>query len=54
MIDSKELCDKLGIHINTLYKYIKKGMPHIKLERKLLFNYDEVINWLKTKDKKGE
>lgn len=51
MINSKELCEKLSIHINTLYRYIEKGMPHIKLDKNYLFNYDEVVNWLKERSK---
>ena len=51
MINSKELCEKLSIHINTLYRYIEKGMPHIKLDKNYLFNYKEVINWLKERNK---
>lgn len=51
MINSKELCKKLGIHINTLYRYISKGMPHLRLDKVFLFNYEEVINWLKERNK---
>ena len=51
MISTKELCLKLGIHPNTVRNYIKKGMPVLKLEQKFLFNYDEVINWLKNRNK---
>jgi len=51
MINSKELCKKLGIHINTLYRYVEKGMPHLRLDKVFLFNYEEVINWLKERNK---
>ena len=51
MINSKELCDKLSIHINTLYRYIEKGMPRIKLDKGYLFDYDEVLVWLKERNK---
>lgn len=47
MINTNEICERLGIHKNTLYRYIKLGMPRIKLKRLFLFNYDEVIQWLK-------
>lgn len=46
MINLKELSSKLGVHHNTIRGYIKKGLPHIKLERKYLFDYDKVIEWL--------
>lgn len=51
MIGSKELCEKLGIHINTLYRYIEKGMPNVRLDKVYLFDYDEVINWLKERNR---
>lgn len=46
MIKTKELAEKLGLHVNTIYKYIEKGMPHIKIEKDYLFDYDKVIKWL--------
>lgn len=51
MIDSRELCNRLGIHENTLYNYIKKGMPCVKLDKKYVFDYDEVIKWFKERNK---
>lgn len=46
MISLRELSSKLGVHQNTIRNYIKKGLPHIQLERKYLFDYDKVIEWL--------
>lgn len=47
MIKTKELADKLGVHINTIYNYIKRGMPYIRATRTYFFDYEDVINWLK-------
>lgn len=49
MINLNELSSKLGIHQNTIRNYIKKGLPCIKLERKYLFDYDKVIEWLEAR-----
>lgn len=49
MINLKDLSSKLGIHQNTIRNYIKKGLPCIKLERKYLFDYDKVIEWLEAR-----
>lgn len=46
MIKTKELAEKLGLHVNTIYNYISKGMPHIKTDKDYLFDYDKVIKWL--------
>lgn len=46
MIKTKELAEKLGLHVNTIYNYIAKGMPHIKTDKDYLFDYDKVIKWL--------
>jgi len=50
MISSKELSEKLGVHINTIYRYIEKGMPHLKLDKVYLFDYEEVIKWIKERN----
>lgn len=47
MIKTKELANKLGVHINTIYNYIKIGMPYIRATKTYLFDYEEVIKWLK-------
>lgn len=47
MIDLNELAIRLSVHPNTIRNYIKEGMPCIKLKRKYLFNYEEIIKWLK-------
>ena len=54
MMNAEELARRLNKHINTIYNWIKKGMPCIKTEKDYLINYDEVIEWLKSRDKRGE
>ena len=54
MINARELAKLLNKHVNTIYKWIEKGMPCIKTEKNYLINYEEVITWLKSRDKRGE
>ncbi len=54
MMNAEELAKRLNKHINTIYNWIKKGMPCIKTEKDYLINYDEVIEWLKNNDKRGD
>lgn len=46
MITTKELCDRLKIHENTVYNYVKDGMPNVYVGQKFLFNLNEVLEWL--------
>lgn len=55
MINARELSKKLGMHYNTIYKWIKNGMPCIKTGKEYLVDFEEVIKWLKENDsRKGE
>lgn len=48
IIGATNLAKELGISRITVYTYIKEGMPHHrKSERKIIFDLDEVKEWLK-------
>ncbi len=48
MFTTKELSEYLKIHENTVYNFIKKGMPYYKLgSREFRFDINEVKDWLK-------
>lgn len=47
MINTTELAKRLGKHPNTIRNWIKKGLPNIKTEKDFMFDYNEVIQWLK-------
>jgi predicted DNA-binding transcriptional regulator AlpA len=50
LIDVNELATKLNVSRKTVFNYIKHGMPVIRMSpRKLRFDYDEVVFWLKHK-----
>lgn len=52
MINAKEFAKKINKHYNTIYKWIKKGMPCIKTDKDYMIDYDEVITWLKNRKEK--
>ena len=50
-ISTTELMKRLQIKKkDTLYKYIKQGMPSIRIGKKYLFFYSEVIEWFRKRD----
>ena len=50
-ISTTELLKRLQIKKkDTLYKYIKQGMPSIRVGKKYLFIYSEVIEWFRKRD----
>ena len=53
MITTQELAKYLKIHENTIYEYIKLGMPHYKMGKYFRFELEEVKQWLKDRNKKG-
>jgi len=47
-MDSKECAAYLGVHINTLYKYVREGLPAFRLpgRNKFKFRKDLVDGWM--------
>lgn len=54
MIKTKELTEYLKVHENTVYNYIKLGMPHYKIGKELRFELEEVKEWLRNKNNNME
>lgn len=46
LITTKELQDLLGVSRRTIYRWIEKGLPKIKVENTLRFSKPEVEKWL--------
>ena len=47
----KELANKLKVSLSTINNLIKKGVPHIKMEKAVRFDFDEVLKWIKERGK---
>lgn len=47
-LNSRELAIKLSVHVRTIARWVKKGMPCLKPNRGggLRFNYEAVLAWL--------
>lgn len=55
IIGVNKLAEELGISRETLYRYMKKGLPyHLISQRKRAFDVDEVKIWLKRKVEESE
>jgi excisionase family DNA binding protein len=46
IIETKEMCDILGVSRVTLNKLREQGLPHYKMERRVKYNVDDVLKWL--------
>jgi hypothetical protein len=51
LMDSADAIKHLKVCKRTLYKYCKKGLPHIKLEGKLYFNREKVDLFINSQSK---
>ncbi|MDD4321606.1 MAG: helix-turn-helix domain-containing protein [Acidaminococcaceae bacterium] len=47
MLNINELSDILRVHKNTIYTWMKQGMPHYMNGKTLRFKLEEVEEWLK-------
>lgn len=47
LFNQKELAAKLGISTRTVSNLQNEGMPKIKLGDRVVFDYEEVLNWAK-------
>ena len=47
MLTRKEVAQLLNVHVGTVDRYVKRGMPHIKVAGAVRFIKEDVINWLK-------
>ena len=45
LVNLKELSERMPLSIFTFRKYIKKGMPHYRVGRKILVDIDEFEIW---------
>lgn len=49
----KEAMDFIGCSSPSLINYQKQGLPYMRLGRKIMFDKNEVIEFLKSKNKKS-
>lgn len=50
LISTKELSEILGVHIQTIYNWVKEGMPRMKMGYNLVrYDLDEVMKWIENR-----
>ena len=45
-LTTKELCETLEVHRNTVLRRCRKGMPHLNIGGYKRFDLDQVLEWL--------
>jgi len=53
-LTKKDLMGYLSISKATVEKLMKQGLPHVKLERRVLFRRADVDKWLESKIVRGQ
>lgn len=54
LLDMKELQELLGVTRQTIYRWIDKGLPRIKVNTRVRFNKAEVEKWIMDQNKEEE
>ena len=47
MLTRNEVAEVLKVHVNTIDRYVKQGMPCIKVASAVRFELDAVMEWLR-------
>ena len=50
-VDLKTLAKQTSLSVPTLRKYLRQGMPHLRLEHKILVDPQEARQWLEARFK---
>jgi excisionase family DNA binding protein len=48
-LTKREAAEYTRVSIATLERLMRKGLPHIKLERRVLFRREDIDRWLESK-----
>lgn len=52
LLTTDELCERLQVGRTTVWRWRKEGLPCIKYGNSVRFDWEEVLKWLKQKNKK--
>jgi len=47
MLTREDLAKEFKVHVNTIDKWRKNGMPEIKIGKNVRFDLQDVITWMK-------
>lgn len=52
LLTADDLADLLGVHVQWVYKQVRRGrIPHVKLGRSLRFRREAIDAWLKEQER---
>lgn len=52
ILNRKQLCEEMSVGPETIFVWEKKGMPTIREGRTILYDLDEVVEWMKRRSKR--
>ena len=53
LLNKKQLAERLGVSVRTISELQNEGLPVVKLGKRVLFDYHEVLTWAKEKKVKS-
>ncbi len=53
LLNKKEIAERLNVSVRTISELQNEGLPIVKLRKRILFDYNQVLLWAKEKDIKG-
>jgi excisionase family DNA binding protein len=53
LLNQKQLAERLNVSARTISNLQNEGLPTVKLGKRILFDYDDVLIWAKDKEIKG-
>lgn len=53
LLNKKEIAERLGVSVRTISDLQNEGLPIVRLRKRILFDYKEVLIWAKEKDLKS-
>ena len=53
IVTTKEWANIMKVHPRTVMRWLREGMPHMKVNRLVRIDKDEALQWLKDKRVEG-
>lgn len=53
LLNKDELAERLGVCARTVSDLLNEEMPYIQIKTRILFDYDDVLFWLKNREVKN-
>lgn len=50
IVTTAKLADFMAVHENTIYNWVRLGMPRIKVGNTVRYDLEEVLEWVKERN----